>query len=67
MLAKLCAGSIRRNPSELVRFLIHREYGRLTTRSSVVADAEVSTDWRNGRPKVKAHGEINESNHHPRS
>lgn len=44
---------LRRNPSELVRFLIHREYKRRKTRSSVVADAEVSTDWRNGRPKVK--------------
>lgn len=40
----------KRNRSELVRLLIMREFRRRTTGKSVVADSEVSSEWRVGRP-----------------
>lgn len=51
MLDKICrseGGS--RNRSELLRLLIHREYGRRTRGRSTVAESAVSSEWRNGRP-----------------
>jgi hypothetical protein len=51
MFKRLCGGNIKRNRSELIRFWLHREYNRITTRRSVVADSAVATDWRTGRPR----------------
>lgn len=42
-----------RNPSELVRLLLMREWRRRTTGRSVVQDKDISSEWRQGRPRRK--------------
>lgn len=38
------------NVSELFRMLLHREYSRRKTGTSVVKHNTISSEWRNGRP-----------------
>ncbi len=59
MLRVICnpANGINRNPSEMIRTLIHREAIKATADRSVagwsqVKDAAVSSEWRRGRPKA---------------
>jgi hypothetical protein len=52
MLAHVCNGEVKRNPSEMMRLLLHREYYRRTTGKSIVPDGTIATEFRNGRPCV---------------
>jgi hypothetical protein len=55
MLARCCRSEeAQRNPSELLRLLLHREYYRRTTGKSVVAENTISSEWRTGRPRQVA-------------
>jgi len=57
MLDRCCNAPLRGtlNRSEMIRYLVHREYERLTTKSKrrggPVPQRYISTDFRRGRPK----------------
>lgn len=52
MLSHVCGGEVKRNKSEMIRLLLHREYYRRTTGKSVVPDGNIATEFRNGRPCI---------------
>lgn len=49
-LAHVCGGDQKRNPSEMVRLLLEREFSRRTTGKSVVPENAIASDFRDGRP-----------------
>jgi hypothetical protein len=52
MLTRVCEGEVKRNPSEMMRLLLQREFYRRTTGKSVVPESAVCTEFRDGRPRL---------------
>lgn len=54
-----------RNRSEILRLLLHREYGRRTNGRSVVAGNAIASDMRNGRPSWNANNKYRNAHAKP--